>query len=69
MPHVVYEDYRPIDQFLYPRVYATTVGINLRPAPSLVFKAGATYVVFTPGMGALADIELVLFNAQASWVF
>jgi hypothetical protein len=69
MPYVVYEDYRPIDPFLFVGVRAGTVGLNFRATPSLVFKLQGTRGTFADGAGFFAGQTAYYYNAQASWVF
>lgn len=70
MPFVIGERYTPTDHSLTSGGSDLSVGLNFRPAPSLVFKLEAERAVANDdGMGLLAGQKVFVYAAQASWVF
>ena len=67
MPFLSYESYEPSDTTLYSRVAGEYLGLNFRPAPSLVLKLQGTRALFADGL--FADETTYVVTTQASWVF
>ena len=69
MPFTFCEEGQPSDHLSYTTLFDANLGLNFRPAPSLVFKVVATYFTFANGVGYLAGTRLYELSAQAAWVF
>jgi hypothetical protein len=69
MPFFVHEDYRPADHSIFERVQGDSLGLNFRPAPSLVLKVAGSYVLFPGNQGLLGHATFWEISSQASWVF
>lgn len=69
MPFVSLERQNPSDHTLYTQVTGEYVGLNFRPAPSLVFKIQGTRGYFGEGGGLFLHLKNWTLSTQASWVF
>jgi hypothetical protein len=68
MPYAVIENHSPADHSSYQQINAGSVGLNFRPAASLILKVQAEYAKFDGG-GLFAGERATLYTSQASWVF
>ncbi len=69
MPFAMAEYYRPTQRLLFAEMRAGSIGLNFRPAPTIVLKAMAT-VGETEGSGQYGEIDrLYYYTGQAAWVF
>jgi hypothetical protein len=66
MPFAFYEYYAPLVPGLLGDINGFNVGLNFRPAPTVVLKLQGAYAW---GPGALIDTDVLLFTTQASYVF
>jgi hypothetical protein len=69
MPFAMVEYYRPLEGILFEVARQGSVGLNFRPAPTIVLKAMAT-MVDTTGAGSVGSLDrLHIYTGQAAWVF
>jgi hypothetical protein len=69
MPFAFYNEEHPADHTFQTDVYDSDVGLNFRPAPSLVFKVMGSYTIFRSGDAYLSGERLYELAAQASCAF
>ena len=69
MPFAMFEYYRPLERVFFEKMRVGSVGLNFRPAPTIVLKAMAT-MGDTTGIGTYGELHRVFFfTGQAAWVF
>ncbi len=69
MPFTLLEYYKPLEKRIFSDVTGASVGLNLRPAPTVVLKAMATYAD-THGAGAYGTFGVIMiYTTQIAWVF
>jgi hypothetical protein len=69
MPFAMFEYYRPLERLLFETMKVGSIGLNFRPAPTIVLKAMAT-MGQTTGTGVYGELDRIFFyTGQAAWVF
>jgi hypothetical protein len=68
-PFGFFELYQPAGNPYFSRLKGVNLGLNFRPAASLVLKLQVNRTQFDSGPELLADEKIYYYSTQISWVF